>query len=169
MARAARRVSCACAGPWAAEITPIRIAQRKGLKFDVPVRDTRAEHGERRRIEFESRFFRQSWWAEIKNNRINKAAQTFVSGSFLAVVVCAVLARPRARILVLPDRLAPLCHEETAIAGFPDQIRKAVREAFDELAATPVVIAADPDRTGAADEGGADSAGDPDAAGAFAQ
>ena len=29
----------------------------------------------------------------------------------------AVLARLRARLLVLPDRLAPLCHEETTIAG----------------------------------------------------
>jgi phage terminase Nu1 subunit (DNA packaging protein) len=76
----------------------------------------------------------------------------------------AVLARLRARILVLPDRLAPLCHEETTIAGVRDQIRKAVREALDELAATPVVVAADPDGTGAAGECGADSAGDPEAA-----
>ena len=36
----------------------------------------------------------------------------------------AVLARLRARLLVLPDRLAPLCHEETTIAGVRDQIRK---------------------------------------------
>ena len=46
----------------------------------------------------------------------------------------AVLARLRARLLVLPDRLAPLCVEETTIAGVRDQIRKAVREALDELA-----------------------------------
>jgi phage terminase Nu1 subunit (DNA packaging protein) len=76
----------------------------------------------------------------------------------------AVLARLRARILVLPDRLAPLCHEETTIAGVRDQIRKAVREALDELAATPVVAAADPDGSGAAGEGGAEFAGDPEAA-----
>ena len=76
----------------------------------------------------------------------------------------AVLARLRARLLVLPDRLAPLCHEETTIAGVRDQIRKAVREALDELAATPVVAAADPDRAGAAGDGGAAVALDPEAA-----
>ena len=72
----------------------------------------------------------------------------------------AVLARLRARLLVLPDRLAPLCHEETTIAGVRDQIRKAVREALDELAATPVV-AADPDGAGTAGDDGAGGADDP--------
>jgi hypothetical protein len=75
-----------------------------------------------------------------------------------------VLARLRARLLVLPDRLAPLCHEETTIAGVRDQIRKAVREALDELATTPVVAAADPDGSGAAGDGGAEIALDPEAA-----
>jgi phage terminase Nu1 subunit (DNA packaging protein) len=76
----------------------------------------------------------------------------------------AVLARLRARILVLPDRLAPLCHEETTIAGVRDQIRKAVREALDELATTPVVVAADPDGAGAAGDGSSNVAGDSEAA-----
>ena len=66
----------------------------------------------------------------------------------------AVLSRLRARLLVLPDRLAPLCHEETTIAGVRDQIRKSVREALDELAATPVAAAADPVRPGAPGDGG---------------
>jgi phage terminase Nu1 subunit (DNA packaging protein) len=73
----------------------------------------------------------------------------------------AVLARLRARLLVLPDRLAPLCFEETTIAGVRDQIRQAVREALDELAATPVVLAADPDGSGAAGGDGAGGARDP--------
>jgi hypothetical protein len=63
------------------------------------------------------------------------------------------------RFLVLPDRLPPLCHEETTIAGAREQIRKAVREALDELAATPVV-AADPPGPGAA--GGSNAAGSDD-------
>lgn len=75
----------------------------------------------------------------------------------------AVLARLRSRLLVLPDRLAPLCFEETTIAGVRDQIRGAVREALEELAQTPVV-AADPDGTGAAGDGGPDRAGHPAAA-----
>ena len=75
----------------------------------------------------------------------------------------AILARLRARLLVLPDRLAPLCVEETTIAGVRDQIRKAVREALDELAETPVV-AAHPEGSGAAGDDGAGGAGDPDAA-----
>ena len=74
-----------------------------------------------------------------------------------------VLARLRARLLVLPDRLAPLCHEETTIAGIRDQIRKAVREALDELATTRV-IAADPGGTGEAGDGGPAVALDPEAA-----
>jgi phage terminase Nu1 subunit (DNA packaging protein) len=75
-----------------------------------------------------------------------------------------VLARLRSRLLVLPDRLAPLCHEETTIAGVRDQIRKAVREALDELATTPVVAAVDPEGTGAAGDDGAAVALDPEAA-----
>jgi phage terminase Nu1 subunit (DNA packaging protein) len=75
----------------------------------------------------------------------------------------AVLARLRSRLLVLPDRLAPLCFEETTIAGVRDQIRKAVREALDELAATPVV-AADPGGSGAARGDGAGGTRDPAAA-----
>jgi phage terminase Nu1 subunit (DNA packaging protein) len=75
----------------------------------------------------------------------------------------AILARLRARLLVLPDRLAPLCVEETTIAGVRDQIRKAVREALDELAETPVV-AAHPEGSGAAGDDGAGGADDPDAA-----
>lgn len=75
----------------------------------------------------------------------------------------AVLARLRARLLVLPDRLAPLCFEETTIAGVRDEIRTAIREALEELAATPVV-AADTPGSGAAGDGGADSARDPAAA-----
>jgi phage terminase Nu1 subunit (DNA packaging protein) len=75
----------------------------------------------------------------------------------------AVLARLRARLLVLPDRLAPLCHEETTIAGVRDQIRKAVREALDELAATPVAVA-DLDGSGPVGDGGASVSLDPAAA-----
>jgi phage terminase Nu1 subunit (DNA packaging protein) len=77
----------------------------------------------------------------------------------------AILARLGARLLVLPDRLAPVCHEETTIAGVRDQIRKAVRETLDELAATPVVTA-DREGTGTSDDGGAAVALDPDAAAA---
>ena len=51
----------------------------------------------------------------------------------------AVLARLRARLLVLPDRLAPLCVEETTIAGVRDQIRKAVREALARETGGPVL------------------------------
>jgi phage terminase Nu1 subunit (DNA packaging protein) len=75
----------------------------------------------------------------------------------------AILARLRARLLVLPDRLAPLCVEEATIAGVRDQIRKAVREALLELSETPVV-AAEPEGAGAAGDDGAGGAGDPDAA-----
>lgn len=72
-----------------------------------------------------------------------------------------VLARLRARLLVLPDRIAPLVHEETTIAGARSLIRATIAEALAELASLPVV-AADP----ASPAGGGDDAGtgDPDAA-----
>jgi phage terminase Nu1 subunit (DNA packaging protein) len=75
----------------------------------------------------------------------------------------AILARLRARLLVLPDRLAPICVEEATIAGVRDQIRKAVREALLELSETPV-FAEEPEGSGAAGDDGARGAGYPDAA-----
>lgn len=76
----------------------------------------------------------------------------------------AILARLRTRLLALPDRLAPVCHEEPTIAGVRDQLRKAVREALDELADLDVRPAPDPDGTGPAGAGRAGGARDPEAA-----
>jgi phage terminase Nu1 subunit (DNA packaging protein) len=79
----------------------------------------------------------------------------------------AVLYRLRARILVLPDRLAPLVHEETTIAGARASIREAIAETLTELSSLPVDKAPDPDREPPPDPGGAPGAKHPDAA-AFA-
>lgn len=76
----------------------------------------------------------------------------------------AVLARLRSRLLVLPDRLAPLVHEETTIAGARAVIRRVIAEALTELAQTAIEATADPERAGAAREDGGEGAGDPDAA-----
>ncbi|MBM3556075.1 MAG: terminase small subunit, Nu1 [Alphaproteobacteria bacterium] len=75
----------------------------------------------------------------------------------------AVLSRLRARLLVLPDRLAPLVHEETSVAGTRESIRRAVAEALEELASLPA-IARDAEGAGAARAGGAQGADDPGAA-----
>jgi len=75
----------------------------------------------------------------------------------------AVLARLRARLLVLPDRLAPLVHEETTIAGTRAQIRDAIAEALAELASLPA-IAVDAEGAGTAGAGDAQGADDPGAA-----
>lgn len=75
----------------------------------------------------------------------------------------AVLARLRARLLVLPDRLAPLVHEETTIAGTRAQIRDAIAEALAELASLPA-IAVDAEGAAAAGAGDAQGADDPGAA-----
>ena len=45
----------------------------------------------------------------------------------------AVLERLRARLLILPDRLAPLVHEEITIAGARASIREAIAETLSEL------------------------------------
>lgn len=75
----------------------------------------------------------------------------------------AVLARLRARLLVLPDRLAPLVHEESTIAGTRAQIRDAITEALAELASLRA-IAVDAEGAGAAGAGDAQGADDPGAA-----
>ena len=50
----------------------------------------------------------------------------------------AVLALLRTRILALPDRLAPLAHEQTTVADTRNLIRAAIREVLDDLAETHV-------------------------------
>jgi len=75
----------------------------------------------------------------------------------------AVLARLRARLLVLPDRIAPLVHEETTIAGAREQIRDAIAEALAELARLPIAVASDGEGSGAPGQGHAEGAGDPGA------
>jgi len=72
-----------------------------------------------------------------------------------------VLARLRARLLELPDRIAPLVHEETTIAGARSLIRATIAEALAELATLPIVAAPDP--AGQAGGGDGAGAGDPDA------
>ena len=76
----------------------------------------------------------------------------------------AVLERLRARLLVLPDRLAPLVHEETTIAGARASIRDAIAEALTELSSLPVDRAPDPAGEPPPDPGGAPIADNPDPA-----
>ena len=73
----------------------------------------------------------------------------------------AVLERLRARLLVLPDRLAPLVHEETTIAGARASIREAIAEALTELSSLPVDKSPDPEGDPSPDSGGAPVAEDP--------
>jgi len=94
--------------------------------------------------------------AAVRRGDLLPAAQ--VEGAWIAV-----LARLRARLLVLPDRLAPLVHEETTIAGTRAQIRDAITEALAELASLPT-IAVDAEGAGAAGAGDAQGADDPGAA-----
>ena len=76
----------------------------------------------------------------------------------------ATLARLRTRLLVLPDRLAPLVHEETTIAGARASIREIVTEALAELSSLPVATTPEPRRAGAPRRGGAQGVGDSGAA-----
>lgn len=81
----------------------------------------------------------------------------------------AVLAHLRARLLGLPDRLAPLVHEEATIAGARAVIRRTVFAALSELAETPIDMAHGddaPDAEGSAapGAGGEEGAFDPDSA-----
>ena len=73
----------------------------------------------------------------------------------------AILATLRARLLTLPDRLAPLVNEETTLAGSRALIRRAITETLAELAQAPLASAPDPEGAEAAAAGGEERAGDP--------
>lgn len=60
----------------------------------------------------------------------------------------AVLALLRTRLLALPDRLAPLAHEQTGIAATRTLIRATIREVLDDLAQTRIEQEQDPDPAG---------------------
>ena len=68
----------------------------------------------------------------------------------------AVLALLRTRLLALPDRLAPLVHEQTTVGDTRNLIRATVREVLDDLAETHVQPDpdAEPDPAGVADPDG---------------
>lgn len=67
-----------------------------------------------------------------------------------------IVARLRARLIVLPDKVAPVVHETETIGAARDVIRRAVNEALEELAATPVETDAEalapPGSSGAGDD-----------------
>jgi hypothetical protein len=78
-----------------------------------------------------------------------------------------ILALVRARVLALPDKLAPLTHETTSIAEARGVLRTAVREVLAEIAATEVVLADPPGPSGpggtrAGGAEGGDAAAGPD-------
>ncbi|ACI97514.1 terminase small subunit, Nu1 [Rhodospirillum centenum] len=81
-----------------------------------------------------------------------------------ALAWAAVTARLRARLITLPDKLAPLVHDAANPAAVRVLLRSAIVEALAELAATPVAVAPAPDRASGAGEAGDDGVADADAA-----
>ena len=75
-----------------------------------------------------------------------------------------IVAHLRARLLVLPDKIAPIVHEASTIPQARDIVRKAVHEALADLATTEIAVALDPARPPGAGDGGAGGAEDGDAA-----
>jgi len=65
-----------------------------------------------------------------------------------------IVALMRARLLVLPDKIAPVVYETTSIAQAKDVIKKAVFEVLTEIATTDVEIAARPDGDGRFEDDG---------------
>ena len=65
-----------------------------------------------------------------------------------------IVALMRARLLVLPDKIAPVVHETTSIAQAKDVIKKAVYEVLSEIAATNVEVTPRPDRDAGVEESG---------------
>ena len=65
-----------------------------------------------------------------------------------------IVALMRARLLVLPDKIAPVVYETTSIAQAKDVIKKAVFEVLTEIATTDVEISARPDGDGRFEDDG---------------
>jgi len=57
----------------------------------------------------------------------------------------AVLALLRTRLIALPDRLAPVVHQQPTVAETRSQIRAAIREVLDDLAETHVAPVQEPE------------------------
>ncbi len=67
-----------------------------------------------------------------------------------------IVALMRARLLVLPDKIAPVVHETTSINQAKDVIKKAVYEVLTEIAETEVEITPRPDGDAGTAESGDD-------------
>ena len=67
-----------------------------------------------------------------------------------------IVALMRARLLVLPDKIAPVVHETTSLNQARDVIKKAVYEILTEIAATDVEITPRSDGDAGAEESGDD-------------
>ena len=65
-----------------------------------------------------------------------------------------IVALMRARLLVLPDKIAPVVHETTSLNQTRDVIKKAVYEILKEIAATDVEILPQTDGNTSVEEGG---------------
>ena len=65
-----------------------------------------------------------------------------------------IVALMRARLLVLPDKIAPVVHETTSINQAKDVIKKAVYEVLTEIAGTEVEITPRPDGDAGTVKGG---------------
>ena len=65
-----------------------------------------------------------------------------------------IVALMRSRLLVLPDKIAPVVHETTNIAQAKDVIKNAVYEVLSEIAATNVEVTPRPDRDAGVEESG---------------
>ncbi len=68
-----------------------------------------------------------------------------------------IVALMRARLLVLPDKLAPVVHETTSINQAKDVIKRAIFEVLTEIAETDVKITPRSDGDASVDESGADN------------
>ncbi len=97
---------------------------------------------------------------------------SLIAAEDVEVAWIAVLALLRTRLLGLPDRLAPLAHDQGTVGDTRNVIRAAIREVLDELAETHVAPdpdtepepegRADPARDGEADAGNPAAAAGPD-------
>jgi len=87
--------------------------------------------------------------ADLAEMEANERRGSLIAADDAEAAWIAILALLRTRLLSLPDRLAPLVHEQGNLAGTRDLLRATLREALEDLANNDVQP--NPDSIGIAD------------------
>lgn len=97
--------------------------------------------------------------ADLAEMEASQMRGDLLSAPDVKVAWTEIVALMRARLLVLPDKIAPVVHETTSLNQAKDVIKKAIHEVLTEIAETNVEITPHVDRNDSSEGNGDGSAG----------